>query len=442
MRAEEVIFVGLPGPTHNYGGLSGDNVASNLNRGLSSSPKQAAFQALALVSLLRSLGITAGIMPPQLRPHLPVLREFFSGSDDEVIRTAAREKPELLEKMTSSSAMWTANAATVTTASDSGDGQLHLTVANLHTNLHRRIEAADTYRVLAAMFKDVPRTHVHAPLDASKGFRDEGAANHMRLSSRHDSPGLNVYVYGTDGRADDPPSARQPLSAFDEIRRQHHVANERALYVKQHPEVIKQGVFHNDVIAVSNQHVLLAHESAYVSGADDIERIRAAYHRATNQRLTTLMIPRGELEVEEAVHTYFFNSQIITRPDGGMTVIAPTETRDLYAGKAARVMERLRQDATNPIDDIRFADLRQSMNNGGGPACLRLRVVMDEAQIAAMKARVNVLADDALIAGLEAIIASDYPGELTPAMIGNPELYHRCRAILARISALMKLPLV
>jgi len=434
--------VGLPGPTHNYGGLSGDNVASSLNRGSISSPKQAAYQALGLVKLLQSLGITAGVLPPQLRPYLPVLRESFSGSDDEVIRIAAREKPELLEKMTSSSAMWTANAATVTAASDSSDGQLHLTVANLHTNLHRRIEAADTYRALAAIFKDLPLADVHASLDATKGYRDEGAANHMRLAPSHDTPGLNVYVYGTDGSPGDPASARQTLSAFDEIRRQHHVANERTLFVKQHPAVIHQGVFHNDVIAVSNANVLLAHESAYISGAEDIERIRAAYHRATDHRLVTLIIPRGELEIEEVVHTYFFNSQIITRPDGGMTIIAPTETRDLYAGKAARVMEALRRDAGNPIDDIRFADLRQSMNNGGGPACLRLRVVMDDEQIAAMKASVNVLADDALLSGLEEIIASQYPAELEPQMLGNPELYHRCRAILARMSALMKLPLV
>ncbi len=437
-----MILVGLPGPTHNYGGLSGDNVASSLNRGSVSSPKQAALQALELVRLLRSLGVVAAVLPPQIRPHLPVLREHFSGSDDEVIREAARQKPALLEKMTSSSAMWTANAATVTAASDSTGGKLHLTVANLHTNLHRRIEAADTHRVLSAIFKTVPHAQVHAPLDAGRGVRDEGAANHMRLAPNHSASGLNVYVYGADGSKDDPPTARQTLSAFQEITRQHEVPAERALFIKQHPDVIRSGVFHNDVIAVSNGNVLLAHESAYAGGMADIQRISDHYQRLTGESLHALVISRAQLEVEEAVHTYFFNSQIITRPDGGMTVIAPTETRDLYAGKAARVMESLARGSDNPIDDIRFADLRQSMNNGGGPACLRLRVVMDEVQIAAIKASVNVLADDALLSGLEEIITSQYPAELEPQMLGNPELYHRCRAILARMSSLMKLPLV
>jgi succinylarginine dihydrolase len=439
---QEVIFIGLPGPTHNYGGLSADNVASSLNRGSTSNPKQAAHQALALVRLLMGLGVPVGILPPQLRPHMPELRRHFEGVDDDIIRRAAREKPQLLEKMTSSSAMWVANAATVTAPCDSADGRLHLTTANLHTNLHRRIEAEATHRVLSAVFAQVPGAVVHPPLDAAHGLRDEGAANHMRLAPSHGMAALNVYVYGADGSADDPASARQTRSAFEAVVAQHRIAEAQQLLVKQNPAAITAGVFHNDVIAVANGPVLLVHEAAYANGRFDIEHMADRYHGLFGQPLHLLLITHEQLELDEAVHTYFFNSQIVTRPDGSMAIIAPTEVKELYAGKAARLLESLRADATNPVAEVHYADLRQSMNNGGGPACLRLRVPMHEVQLAALKQSVNVLADEALLSAIEKIIDHQYPSQLDAASLADPRLYHTCRAALSQLAGLMKLPLV
>ena len=439
---KEVIFVGLPGPTHNYGGLSADNVASSLNRGTSSNPKQAALQALDLVRLLRSLGLQAAILPPQLRPHLPTLRARFSGSDEEVIARAAKEAPELLEKLYSSSAMWTANAATVTPNVDAEDGKLHLTVANLQTNLHRRIEASDTHRVLAAIFAGLPDARVHPPLDSAKGFRDEGAANHTRLTPHHAQPALNVFVYGADGGENDPPTARQTLSAFQEIAKQHGLSERATLFLKQNPAVIRDGVFHNDVIAVGNESVFLVHELAYAGGRFDIEHVADRYHGLFGKPLSLLMIEEGDLSVEEAVHTYFFNSQIVSKQDGGMAIIAPSEVEDLYAGKAARLMEKIRADAGNPISEVHYADLRQSMNNGGGPACLRLRVPMTDAQIAGVKKNVNVMADEALLSALARLIENQYPSELSADDLADPRLYHCCKTVLQKLGELMKLPLI
>jgi succinylarginine dihydrolase len=439
---KEVIFVGLPGPTHNYGGLSTDNVASSLNRGNVSNPRQAALQALDLVRLMRRLGIETGILPPQLRPHLPTLRQHFSGSPEAVIAQAAREKPALLEKMCSSSAMWTANAATISPAIDNADHRLHLTVANLQTNLHRRIEAGDTYRVLSAIFAQVPGAVVHPPLPAAEGYRDEGAANHMRLLPRHDGKGLHVFVYGTDGSPDDPLTARQTLSAFQAIKKQHGIADNAALFIKQNPAVIREGVFHNDVIAVSNESVLLAHEAAYANGRTDIERIAASYEALHGAKLTAIMITGEDLAVDEAVHTYFFNSQIVTKPDGRMAIIAPSEVESLYAGKAARLLKQICKDASNPIDEIHIADLRQSMNNGGGPACLRLRVPMTGERVEAIRRSVNVMAGDALLDNLQNIIEAHYPQEVQPSDIADPALYFRCERVLGELGALMKLPLL
>ncbi len=437
----EVIFIGMPGPTHNYGGLSGDNVASSTNRGSASSPKLAARQALDLVRLLNLLGVQTGVLPPQMRPHLPLLHQHFVGDTEELIGKAAAENPDLLEKASSSSAMWVANAATTTPACDASNAMLHLTTANLFTNLHRRIEAADTHRVLSQIFANVPDAKVHEPLPETQP--DEGDANHMRLCPRHGDKGLHVMVYGADGSANDPKSARQSKTAFEAIQKNHKIPDDQVIFVKQNPDVINQGVFHNDVIAVSNEYVLLVHERAYANGMADIQNIEAAYSALhPEKKLCSIIIRDADLSVEEAVRTYLFNSQIVTKPDGSMAIIAPTELQTLYDGKAAKLMERIRADATNPITEVHYLDLRQSMRNGGGPACLRLRVPMSKAQIEAMKKHVNVLVHDALMEKLERIIEAYYPEQLTPQDIKDSRLYEMCRSMLTALSAVMKIRLV
>ncbi|HUP12304.1 MAG TPA: N-succinylarginine dihydrolase, partial [Niastella sp.] len=407
---EEIIFIGLPGTTHHYGGLSSDNVASDRNRGSESNPKQAALQATSLARYLHSMGIMVGILPPQLRPHLPVLQE-----NGFTIENAPIDK---LEQASSSSFMWAANAATVTPTLDSKDGKLHLTVANLHTNPHRRIEAETTYKVLSQIFHNVPDTVVHEPLSAAQGFLDEGAANHMRLSPRHNAVGLNVFVYGR----------RQNLAASRAVAEHHKIPEKQALFIEQNAQVIKQGVFHNDVIAVGNENLLLVHEAAYANGMADIEQIKNAYKTLHPQdNLQLIIIKENELSVEEAVHSYFFNSQIVTKPDGKMVVIAPLELKNLYSGKAAGLMERIRASSNNSIDEVQYLDLRQSMRNGGGPACLRLRVPVSASQADALRENTGILVDNKSLAEIETLVGRYYSESLTPEGLRNPELYKNCQ---------------
>lgn len=441
-RTEEVIFVGLPGPTHHYGGLSPDNVASGANRGSVSSPKEAALQVLGLMRLLVSLGCRVAVLPPQLRPHLPLLRQHFTGEDEAVIRQASLQAQGLLEKASSASAMWTANAATVAPAVDTADGVLHLTAANLFSHLHRRIEADDTFAVLEAIFAGVPDCRVHPPLSAAAGLHDEGAANHMRLVPDQDAQGLHVFVYGAGGTARDPDSARQTLSASRAVAQQHRLPPEHTLFVRQNADIIQEGVFHNDVIAVSHANVLLLHERAFERGRAALQDIDEAYARLfPGHALVALVVEEEELTVEEAVHSYFFNSQIVSRPDGSMALIAPVEAQALYEGRAAALMERIREDPGNPIDALHFVDLRQSMRNGGGPACLRLRVPMTQRQRAALAESVRVLADAPLLEALEEVICRLYPESLTAADLGNPAVYHASRKVMAALGRLLRLPL-
>lgn len=438
----EIIFIGLPGATHHYGGLSSDNVASSLNRSTVSSPKEAALQVLGLMRLMLQLGLKVAVLPPQLRPHMPLLRQHFSGTVEEMIRQASREAPALLEKASSASAMWTANAATVSPAVDTLDGKLHLTAANLFSNLHRRIEAEDTYDVLAGIFAHVPDVIVHPPLSAAAGLYDEGAANHMRLSPTHGDKGLHVFVYGADGSERDPESARQTLSASRAVQRQHCLPEHEVLFVRQNPDVIRAGVFHNDVIAVSNGNMLLAHEHAFERGYTSLEDIDEAYARLhPGQELNVVVVSDEQLSVEEAVHTYFFNSQIVTLPNGRMAVIAPVEMENLYDGKAAALMEDIRLDARNPIDEVHYVDLRQSMRNGGGPACLRLRVACTEMQETALRGHARVMVDEVLLEALESVIYQYYPDAITAHDLGNPAIYHASLKAMEALGQVLRLKL-
>jgi succinylarginine dihydrolase len=441
MTYREVIFVGLPGPYHNYGGLSQDNVASTLNRGSDSNPKEAALQALELVSILKNLGITVGILPPLLRPHIPSLKEISGNTPEEKIAEAARRHPELLESLYSSSAMWTANAATVAPSPDTSDGTLHLTTANLHARMHRRIEAEDTHRILSAIFADISHFVVHSPLDVAQNMRDEGAANHTRLAPTHDSKGLHLFVYGAEGKTDDPPWARQTLAASKQVAVQHRIPSEQLLFVKQNPDVIAQGVFHNDVIAVGHLNCLLFHEQAYADGDRDIARIASVYNAINpKQPLCFVKVTSDALPVADAIKTYLFNSQLVSVADGTIHMIAPKEAEDNSAARSA--IDRIVRDADNPIASVTYVNLRQSMRNGGGPACLRLRAVMSDVQVDRVKRSVRTLADDSLLQDIKEWIHRHYPDRFTSDDMRDPSRYQHTLHALHQLGDIMKLPIV
>ena len=145
MAAYEMNFDGLVGPTHNYGGLSYGNVASQSNSQAASNPKEAAKQGLAKMKALMDMGFKQGVLAPQERPDVAALRRLgFTGSDVEVIQRAAREAMPLLVASCSASSMWTANACTVSPSADTADGRVHFTAANLNCKFHRSIEHPTT----------------------------------------------------------------------------------------------------------------------------------------------------------------------------------------------------------------------------------------------------------------------------------------------------------
>lgn len=436
MATSEANFDGLVGPTHNYAGLSYGNVASTKHGGAVASPKQAALQGLAKMKALADLGLVQGILPPQERPDVRALRRLgFEGTDAEVIERAARADRTLLAIVSSASAMWTANAATVAPSLDTEDGRVHFTPANLIEKAHRALEPDTTARALGAVFRDRSRFVVHEPLPASQAFGDEGAANHTRLGADTGAPGVHLFVYGRAALRPDTPAprrypARQTLEASQAVARLHRLPDSRCVFAQQHPEVIDQGVFHNDVIAVGHERVLFHHEAAFLHPE---AVLRALAEKV--EGLTPVRVDARQVSVEDTVRSYLFNSQLVRVPgEDGLTLIAPEECRETES--VARWLDA-NVGPGQPIARVRTFDLRQSMQNGGGPACLRLRVVLTDEERAAVNT--HCLLDESRYSALVRWVEKHYRDALRGEDLADPQLLIETRTALDELTQLLDL---
>jgi len=437
--AFEVNFDGIVGPTHNYAGLSFGNLASQKHRLNVSSPKQAALQGLAKMKYLADLGLKQAVLPPQHRPHLVTLRRAgFGGSDADLLRQAFLDDPRLLAACYSASSMWSANAATVSPGADTPDGRVHFTPANLVTQFHRSIEPPETAAILEALFADPSTFAHHDALPASGYFADEGAANHVRLADAYDSPGIEIFVYGrgvSGGAAPAKFPARQTREASAAIARLHGLSPDRTVFIQQSPAAIDAGVFHNDVVAVGNQNVLFYHAAAFANSAATLDEIRRKFDATCRKPLFLVEVGEDQVPLVEAVETYLFNSQLVTLPDGTTSLIAPVECEHNPRARAC-VNQLLSSDT--PIRSAHFLDVRQSMNNGGGPACLRLRVALTGSQLAAVHR--GVLLSDALYRSLVSWVERNYRDELRPEDLADPTLAEQSARALGELYEILKLP--
>lgn len=441
MGAREYNFDGLIGPTHNFAGLSFGNVASASHQNQISNPKAAALQGLAKMKCLLDLGIPQALLPPQLRPDVTLLRKLgFTGKTPaDLIGKAYQVSPQLVAQCFSAANMWSANAATVSASADCADQRLHLTPANLSSTLHRSLEARPTSALFEEIFSDTSQFCVHDPLAGAVALTDEGAANHTRLCPSHDSPGIEIFVYGADPL--NPNSvrpqrfpARQTRLACESIARHHQLDPDFVLFWHQNPAAIDAGVFHNDVISVGNQNVLLCHELAFVDQQDCLSQLRKLYAERYASPLHIVELADRDFPLSDAVKSYLFNSQLVTRPDGGMSLICPIECDEMVS--ARRAVDRILNE-DNPVDDVKFLELRQSMNNGGGPACLRLRVVLSVSQAQAIQG--SIVLTSGLAEQLTEWIDRNYRDALKPADLLDSQLITEALVAREQLAELLKL---
>ena len=433
MKTTEANFDGLVGLTHHYAGLSFGNEASTRHQHQPSNPRLAAKQGLLKMKALADKGFVQGVIPPHERPNLPLLRQLgFRGSDEQVLAQAAKASPGLLSAVSSASAMWVANAATVSPSADSADGRVHFTVANLNNKFHRAMEAPQSARLLRAIFRDPQHFDVHDALPQVALFGDEGAANHNRLGADYGERSLQLFVYGRDDNGGGAPGrypARQTLQTSQAVARLHQLDERHTIFAQQNPQVIDQGVFHNDVIAVSNREAFFLHQRAFV----DQPALLATLQRRV-PGFTAIEVPESRVSVADAVSTYLFNSQLLSRDDGAMLLVLPEESRQ-HPGVWGYLSELVEQGG--PVRELASFDLRESMQNGGGPACLRLRVVLTPQEQQALNPA--VMMNDRLFATLNDWVDRHYRDRLTQADLADPQLLTEGREALDELTRLLDL---
>lgn len=438
MKFFEANFDGLVGPTHNYAGLSVGNVASLSNAKNSSSPRQAAKQGLSKMKALHDLGMVQGVLAPQERPDVYTLRRLgFTGSDAEVIAKAAKQAPAVFRAVCSASSMWTANAATISPSADTADGKIHFTPANLTNKFHRSLEPMTTGKILQAMFRNPEHFAHHTHLPDNDHFGDEGAANHTRLCSSYGNRGVELFVFGRYAFDNSKPApkrfpARHTLEACEAVSRLHGLSDDHVVYMQQNPDVIDQGVFHNDVIAVGNQNVLFYHQQAFVDSQQKLTELQRKFGNSNELHLIEVL--DSEVSVADAIKTYLFNTQVITLANGEMAIIAPTECQENNA--VSSYLASLTQRNT-PIKQVHYYDVKQSMRNGGGPACLRLRVAMSEQEKQAVNQ--NVLMNDKLFNTLNQWVDTHYRDQISEADLADPQLLTETRTALDELTQILDL---
>lgn len=427
---------GLVGPTHHYGGLSEGNFPSMAHAGEVSNPKRAALQGLEKMRIVRSTEVEQGVLPPAPRPHLKTARRLgYRGGPREILEKLEQTNPGLLSSISSASSMWAANIATFTPDLDSGDGTSHLTPANLIATFHRSLEVPWHQAVFERLFnKDT--TNVHDPLPAADPYRDEGAANYFRLAPDASTPGLNVFVHASSKTGGSPNRypARQSEEASRAIARLHDLDPERTVFLKQNPDVVDHGGFHNDLVLVARNNVLFHHERAFDS-SDALSELKRTYRALFGDSPAVITVEDGTIPLGKAVESYLFNSQLIPRNDGSLLLLGEEKLNDY---PEAQSVVRTVLDGDNPVTEFRTIDLRESMKNGGGPACLRLSLSLPPERVE--KLRGTVLLTDSTIRALTDWVETYYPDRLTRDQLADPEFYERCRQAYNELETILSLP--
>ena len=425
----EINFDGLIGPTHNYAGLSQGNLASQKHLNQTSNPKAAALQGLDKMRLIMDQGIPQGFFLPHERPHLMTLRAIgFGGTDEEVINQAAKKNPALLKNVYSASSMWSANAATFSPSIDSNDQKIHITPANLNSMFHRSIEHEFTKTQLELMFDGVAK--VHEPIKNISGYGDEGAANHLRVSAQHLMPGFQIFVYGSSAfEVHQGIIARQAEEISQAVSTQHQLDPDRVLFLKQNEQAIHSGSFHNDIVSLANEEVFIFHQEAF---ADRVELERVLHQLKDHVKgFHPIEILSKDISLDDLVSSYLLNSQLITVKNNEMMMLLPEEVQN--HGNCMKWLEEIK--SSSPIKRLEFVDIHQSMMNGGGPACLRFKAVVNSDELDKINKKF-LLSPEKLI-NLRALVSKHYRDRINPDDLLDIKLMEESYLFLDELTQLL-----
>lgn len=170
--------------------------------------------------------------------------------------------------------------------------------------------------------------------------------------------------------------ARQTLEACQAVARLHGLSEAGVVYAQQNPAVIDQGVFHNDVISVKGECCSITRTPS------SMPKVLAELHdkQPPRRRFHAICVPRDQVAVEDAVKSICSTANCCR----GRRFDAAGGTGGVSEQPAGLELPGPAHRRRRAIREVKVFDLKQSMQNGGGPACLRLRVALQERELAAV----------------------------------------------------------
>ena len=139
-------------------------------------------------------------------------------------------------------------------------------------------------------------------------------------------------------------------------------------------------------------------------------------------------ISDSEIPLKNIIDSYLLNSQLATNGQNEMMLILPEEVKSYETCMAW--LDKLKQ-----ISDIKlydFVNIKQSMMNGGGPACLRLKVVLDENETKELNQ--NFLMTSDRLDAIKSLIEREYRDNLHPDDLPDPNLLDESRRVLDELT--------
>jgi succinylarginine dihydrolase len=186
---------------------------------------------------------------------------------------------------------------------------------------------------------------------------------------------------------------------------------------------------------VGNQNVFLYHEKAFLSSQLVLDELQKKVLEFCHTPLILIPVPESKVPLQEAVKSYLFNSQLVTMPDGSMNILAPSECLEIAS--VQKMLREILDNPANPIKNVHYFNLQESMRNGGGPACLRLRIVLNEHELHYMHP--DVLWSERLYGKLKAWIKKHYRDRLLPNELADPQLLKETQTALDELTKILNL---
>ena len=331
----------------------------------------------------------------------------------------------------SSSSQWAASAAALSPSPDTEDGKVHITPANMVSQLHRQPEAGFNKILLRRIFPHPNYFVHHPPLPQAQAVADEGAANHYRFCTEYGRPGLEVFMYGDRywrrGRTF---SIRQTYEASRMLALRHRLKKDRLLFVQQGRRALRAGAFHADLSVSADRNLLFYHELAFQDEKSFLNKLKAWFGKAP---FFQIRVRERDVSLKEVLSSYMLNSQLLASGSGRWRILAPDQCRT-----HPRVYDYLQNlsSPTGPVEKIHFIPLDQGMKNGGGPACMRLRVVLTKQE--AHHIAPGFLLNKTLYQKLKKWIHRHYREYLDPADLLDPCLQEESYRALDELTGILK----